>query len=326
MPKIIWDREEIILAMDLYFRMSYGQMDGRNLDVIALSDMLTLLSAARGIRRSPAAVSLKLANLKRLDPGFSGKGMKSGNRLEETLWEEFFSDRGSLAAAAQQVIQQLIQTRKTAFSEWLEASGRPEGAPYRPRTIKTYALQLERSIAEEFELPPGMKNILMITDMNLLARIDALMRHGNDSSYRRDLRSAFQSYLRFSAATAEPGAPENSSGETEGQSRTEGGRKVYISSRTERNKGLRDDAIRIHGASCMACGFDFGKFYGPWGYGFAEVHHLVPFKIDAQKRETDPRRDLVVLCANCHRMVHRYRGVTLSLSELRTKITLAKGT
>lgn len=324
MLKILWDREELILALDLYFRMSYGQMDGRNAEVIALSDMLTLLKAGTGIRRSPSAVSLKLANLKRLDPNFTGKGMKSGNQLEEDIWQEFFSDQLSLVSAAQEIRQHIIESRKIVFTDWLEASGKLGGEPYRPRTVKAYVLQLERSIAKEFDLPTGMKNILGITDMNLLARIDALIRQGSDSTYRRDLRSAFQSYIRFSSVAAELEMPETLVEEYEGQSRTEGGRKIYISSRTERSKSLRDDAIKIHGAGCMACGFDFGQFYGPWGNGFAEVHHLVPFQQDSQKRQTEPRWDLIVLCANCHRMVHRYSGITLSLSELRTKIALAK--
>jgi predicted HNH restriction endonuclease len=34
-------------------------------------------------------------------------------------------------------------------------------------------------------------------------------------------------------------------------------------------------------------------------------------------RKTDPKRDLTVLCSNCHRMVHRRRTVCLSLEELR---------
>jgi predicted HNH restriction endonuclease len=73
----------------------------------------------------------------------------------------------------------------------------------------------------------------------------------------------------------------------------------------------------------MACGYDFEATYGIIGQGFAEVHHVVPLA-DAGTRETDPRTDLSVLCANCHRMVHRRRGVCLSLDELRAHIAAAK--
>ena len=56
--------------------------------------------------------------------------------------------------------------------------------------------------------------------------------------------------------------------------------------------------------------------------GYAEVHHLVPFGEDPRTRETNPRTDLAVLCANCHRMVHRKRDVALTIEELRGKLNV----
>jgi len=37
-------------------------------------------------------------------------------------------------------------------------------------------------------------------------------------------------------------------------------------------------------------------------------------------RETNPERDLAVVCANCHAMIHRRKGVTLTLNELKDKM------
>lgn len=103
------------------------------------------------------------------------------------------------------------------------------------------------------------------------------------------------------------------------EARTEGGDKVYISIKRERDPKLRKDALAIHGLDCMACGFNFERTYGALGTGFIEVHHVVPLS-EAGKSKTDPATDLIVLCANCHRMVHRERGVCLSLEELRAQI------
>ena len=100
------------------------------------------------------------------------------------------------------------------------------------------------------------------------------------------------------------------------EARTEGGEKVYVSLRRERDPRLREDAIAIHGLDCMARGFNFSRTYGAIGEGFIEVHHVVPIA-EAGKSVTDPSTDLIVLCANCHRMMHRRRGVCLSLDELR---------
>lgn len=98
--------------------------------------------------------------------------------------------------------------------------------------------------------------------------------------------------------------------------RTEGGQRVFISKRRERDAVLRRRAIEIHGLNCMACGFNFGAVYGEQGEGYIEVHHVAPLSETSLTR-TDPQKDLAVVCANCHRMIHRQREVCLSLNELR---------
>jgi 5-methylcytosine-specific restriction protein A len=54
--------------------------------------------------------------------------------------------------------------------------------------------------------------------------------------------------------------------------------------------------------NCQACGFNFENFYGKIGEGFAEAHHKVAI---SSGRRTSTIDDIDVLCANCHRMVHR---------------------
>ena len=56
--------------------------------------------------------------------------------------------------------------------------------------------------------------------------------------------------------------------------------------------------------ACDVCGFDFGKTYGELGHNFCEVHHLIPLSESVGSRETN-LSDLIVICSNCHRMIHR---------------------
>ena len=105
----------------------------------------------------------------------------------------------------------------------------------------------------------------------------------------------------------------------EGELRTEGGKKVYVSTVPERDATLRRHALQLHGYDCMACGFNFERFYGYIGKHFIEVHHVIPLT-KGGKRKTNPSTDLIVLCANCHRMVHRRKGICLSLEEIRNHI------
>lgn len=53
--------------------------------------------------------------------------------------------------------------------------------------------------------------------------------------------------------------------------------------------------------ACEVCSFDFRMVYGE---DFAEAHHRAPLSEVETETETTPD-DLAVLCANCHRMIHR---------------------
>lgn len=102
------------------------------------------------------------------------------------------------------------------------------------------------------------------------------------------------------------------------------GRSVeYYTTKYERNPANRRCAIAIHGAKCQACGFDFEEVYGELGRGFIEVHHVRPLHSLDGEVEVDPETDLVCLCSNCHRMVHRKRGEVLSVKELASLIAKA---
>jgi 5-methylcytosine-specific restriction protein A len=104
--------------------------------------------------------------------------------------------------------------------------------------------------------------------------------------------------------------------------KTEGGVKVVTYKTLERKASLRQEALNIHGYTCQVCGFNFEKAYGQWGALYAEVHHIVPLhESKGQSKKTNPRKDLAVLCANCHRMVHRKKNVTLTIKELKAKLS-----
>jgi predicted HNH restriction endonuclease len=57
---------------------------------------------------------------------------------------------------------------------------------------------------------------------------------------------------------------------------------------------------------CQVCGFDFEKKYGKIGVNFIEAHHTIPVSSMAENHITAPE-DIAMLCANCHRMVHKKR-------------------
>jgi 5-methylcytosine-specific restriction protein A len=99
---------------------------------------------------------------------------------------------------------------------------------------------------------------------------------------------------------------------------TEGKEREIIQTIYERNPKLREMAIKIHGTTCSVCGFNFTKKYGILGEGYIEIHHLVPHSEHKIKGESEinPETDLIPLCSNCHRMIHKPAKM-LSVEELK---------
>ncbi|MBW2186713.1 MAG: HNH endonuclease [Deltaproteobacteria bacterium] len=91
----------------------------------------------------------------------------------------------------------------------------------------------------------------------------------------------------------------------------------YYVKRYERSPKNRKEAIRIHGLSCKACVFNFEKVYGARGADFIEVHHVNPIHNFDETQHVDPKTDLVPVCSNCHRMVHRKPNDILSIDVLK---------
>lgn len=97
----------------------------------------------------------------------------------------------------------------------------------------------------------------------------------------------------------------------------EGAVKEYFGKRYERDPGNRVQAIKYHGPTCKACGFNFEAVYGERGIDYIEVHHRKPiYAFEGKEQAIDPRTDLVTLCSNCHRMIHRRPNNILTVEEL----------
>ena len=108
--------------------------------------------------------------------------------------------------------------------------------------------------------------------------------------------------------------------ESEYVPKTEGQRKQYYTSKYERNPENRKQAIRIHGTRCMICGFDFEAVYGEAGRNFIEVHHIKPLSEAKQEVQIDPEKDLICVCSNCHRIIHRKKNGVYNIEEVKNML------
>ena len=106
------------------------------------------------------------------------------------------------------------------------------------------------------------------------------------------------------------------------------GRELLKTHRTrERNRALvlRKKRLVLYEQGrlvCEVCDFDFATAYGQRGIGFAECHHTEPISESVIGRRTR-LSELAVVCANCHRMLHRQPW--LSVSALRQAVCTIRG-
>lgn len=93
-----WVRDELILALDLYFRHSPQKISENHKEVVALSTLLKQLPihsediVDREKFRNPSGVYMKLCNFLRFDPTYEGKGLDAGSKLDGIIWNDFSND------------------------------------------------------------------------------------------------------------------------------------------------------------------------------------------------------------------------------------------
>lgn len=112
MANRLWSREEFILALDLYFRIPFGQISKSNPDIIKLADF---------IGRTPSSVGMRLSNYANCDPELKAtgiKGLAGGQQQCQPYWDEFANARGKLITAAIESRTQLIEAHRRESNEF----------------------------------------------------------------------------------------------------------------------------------------------------------------------------------------------------------------
>ena len=122
----------------------------------------------------------------------------------------------------------------------------------------------------------------------------------------RDFQEILRLYNLLSSGEAGSIGSGTDEEEERWESKPEDLEKFRFHKRIERNSQLAKDAKKALGSKCQACGFNFGAAYGVLGEGYIEAHHKTPLStLKGGRLLLNPKTDFAVLCANCHRMIHR---------------------
>lgn len=116
-----WNRDELIVAFNLYCKTPFTKINSSNKGVKDLSDI---------IGRSVSAVALKLANFARLDPALQERniaGMKHGSKGEEEIWNMFNNNWNELAFESEKILAKYkgasLESSSNISTDYLPISG-----------------------------------------------------------------------------------------------------------------------------------------------------------------------------------------------------------
>jgi putative restriction endonuclease len=124
---VLWTRDELILAFELYCRIPFRQTKANDPRVQELAQLL---------HRSPAAVARKLGNFGAFDPVLREQnisGLGHGSQLDRQVWDEFHSDWNGLVFEAHELRHSIA---KPAVEESDPVLSAPFGPSERTRTTK----------------------------------------------------------------------------------------------------------------------------------------------------------------------------------------------
>ena len=128
--------------------------------------------------------------------------------------------------------------------------------------------------------------------------------------YSRDMKTLNQLAVALRSLSNSPFAKELNDFVEEEDDCPAGKLLFRLHKRLEANDKLNEiKKQRARTCKCELCSFDFEQTYGPIGKGYIEIHNRVPL---TQMRANKQTRlsDLMLVCSNCHRMLHCQRPHT----------------
>jgi hypothetical protein len=112
-----WTREELLVALNLYHKLTFGQLHARQPVIVALAERLG---------RGANSVAMKLCNFASLDPALKLRGIKGlagASALDRTVWNEFHADLNETVPASEGALRALFGADEGSELEVLPKEG-----------------------------------------------------------------------------------------------------------------------------------------------------------------------------------------------------------
>src|SRR6185503_15905138 len=97
-----WTSDELLVALNLYHKLTFGQLHARQPAIIALADKLD---------RGSNSVAMKLCNFASLDPALKLRGIKGlegASALDRMVWGEFHDNLNEAVPVSEDALRKLF--------------------------------------------------------------------------------------------------------------------------------------------------------------------------------------------------------------------------
>jgi predicted restriction endonuclease len=116
-PSIKWTPEQLMVALNIYHKLTFGQIHARQPVIIDLAERLG---------RGPNSVALKLVNFASLDPVLKLrgiKGMQGASALDREIWKQFHDNLNETVPASEEALRTLFEVHDSEDLEVLPKIG-----------------------------------------------------------------------------------------------------------------------------------------------------------------------------------------------------------
>ena len=134
-----WTRDELLVALNLYHKLTFGQLHARQPAIVAVAEKLG---------RGSNSVAMKLCNFASLDPALKPRGIKGlggASTLDRTTWREFHENLDDTVPASEEALRRLFGADESSDLEVLPKEGirvrkrHPTGPTETTASVKLHA-------------------------------------------------------------------------------------------------------------------------------------------------------------------------------------------
>jgi len=138
-PSVKWTREQLLIALNIYHKLTFGQLHSRQPVIVEL---------AKKLGRGANSVAMKLCNFASLDPALKLRGiggLAGASALDRAVWNEFHENLNEAVPASEGNLRKLFEVDENSELEVLPKVGirvlkRPPEGP----TETTASVKLRR--------------------------------------------------------------------------------------------------------------------------------------------------------------------------------------